>query len=149
MFFGYMVMRTCSSDDHEDADHQNPPLPPTCVILGCQKRCLTLITLRKILRKNTTVLQGHRWQILSLSEALKFMLQKDISVLIHINLQDMPELPLMICHCYLSKLGLQAVYVISLLHHLQTVSFSSSKLFSFKLKGVTQVDLGLRGNKKG
>lgn len=60
----------------------------------------------------------------------------------------MPELPLMICHCYLSKVGLQAVYVISLLHHLWAVSFSRSKLLSFKWKGVTWVYLGLRGNKR-
>lgn len=58
------------------------------------------------------------------------------------------ELPLIICHCYLSKPGLQAVYITSLLHHLWAMSFSSSKCISFQLKGVALVYLDLRKNKE-
>lgn len=142
------MVRRWSNDDNEDADKQFLLLS-TYISWACQERLLTLSTLRKILRENTIVLQGHKWRILSLLEALKFMQQKDDSVLFHINLQDMPELPLMICHCYLSKPGLQVVDVISLLHHLWAVSFSSCKLISLKLKEGHSVHLNLGENNKG
>lgn len=87
-------------------------------------RLLRLITLRKVLHEN---LSGGRSCLWSSTE----LLLKDIFVFFHIKLQDIPELPLMICPCYLSKPGLQALSVSRLLHHLWAMSVPCCKLISF------------------
>lgn len=70
------------------------------------------------------------------------MLQKDITVLFHISLQDKPEILLVIWHGYFFKLGSQAVCYESPL--LFTGSeFLKFRLTPFKLKGPDLYHLGL------